>query len=204
MNTKLIIAVVIGALVTLPSFAEGKDGNQNAIDVGSLPGGNKDGNQSGDKTVTSKQYVDSNIAQKQAIITKKANNNTAMTFPTAPGGTPGSRVINTEVGTSTSDTGLATTGAINTALNAKQEKITGGTSGDVVLYNQSGGISGDSKGVYNAGSAYAGQTNKLVEAQHVNSAVTNGFNAHLTCANPSDGCTLWEVNQLSGTYVPQN
>lgn len=180
MQIRLTVAAMVGAFVVMPSFA---------VD--------------GDKTVTSKQYVDSNIAQKQQIISKRANSNTAMTFPTTTGGAPGERKINTAMGTSTSDSGLATTGAINTALNNKQEKITGGTSGDVVLYNQSGGISGDSKGVYNSTGTYTSQSQKLVEAQHVNDAVTSGFNAHLTCANPPD-CTLWNVNELSGTYVPQN
>ena len=196
MQTKLIIAVVIGALVTLPSFAEGKDGNQNAIDMGAP--------KCGDKTVTSKQYVDSNIAKKQQIISKRNNSNTAMTFPTTTGGAPGERVINTDLGSSTSDSGLATTGAINTALNGKQELISNGTRGDVVLYNNAGGISGDSKGVYNSSNSYDSQPTKLVEAQHVNDAVAAGFSAHITCANPSDGCTLWTINPLSGTYVPQN
>ena len=161
----------------------------------------------GDNVVSSKSYVDSGISQKQNILTKKSSANYVVTFPTTTGGTPGSRIIQTTVATGTD---LVTRGGVNTALNAKQEKITGGTSGDVVLYNTSGGISGDSKGVYNANAAYSGQTTKLVEAQHVNGAIARGFNAHLTCAetNPSNAneCWIYNVNTLNAntnTYVPE-
>ncbi|MBO7509260.1 MAG: hypothetical protein J6T57_03225 [Alphaproteobacteria bacterium] len=161
----------------------------------------------GENVVTSKTYVDSGISQKQNIITKKATANQVMTFPTTTGGMPGARTIQTSV---SSGTDLVTRGGVNTALNAKQNKISGGTSGDVVVYNSSGGISGDSKGVYNASSAYSGQTQKLVEAQHVNGAVANGFNAHLTCSSPANGnttnCDLWQINTLNAAtnaYVPE-
>jgi len=152
----------------------------------------------GENIPTSRAYVDSNVATKQAILSAQSAN-TAVTFPTTTGGTPGTRTINTSLGTSTSDTGLATTGSINTELNKKQGNING-TANTVVTYTgSSGGVS--SKGVYSSGSAYSGQTSNLTEAQHVNAAVQNGFNAHLTCANQD--CTLWNVNTLSGTYVPQ-
>ena len=152
----------------------------------------------GQNIPTSRAYVDSNVATKQAILSANGAN-TAVTFPTTTGGTPGTRTINTSLGTSTSDTGLATTGSINTELNKKQGNING-TANTVVTYTgSSGGVS--SKGVYSSGSAYSGQTGALTEAQHVNAAVQNGFNAHLTCANQD--CTLWNVNTLSGTYVPQ-
>ena len=153
----------------------------------------------GENIPTSRAYVDANIATKQAVLPRQGTENVAVTFPTTTGGTPGTRTINTILGSSTSDSGLSTTGAVNTALNAKQGTITG-TANSVVTYTGTqGGIS--SKGVYNSGNAYSGQTGSLAEAQHVNSAVANGFNAHLTCANQD--CTLWNVNTVSGTYVPQ-
>ena len=152
----------------------------------------------GQNIPTSKAYVDSNVATKQAILSANGAN-TAVTFPTTTGGTPGTRTINTSLGSSTSDTGLATTGSINTELNKKQGNING-TANTVVTYTgTSGGTS--QKAVYSSGSAYSGQTSNLTEAQHVNAAVQNGFNAHLTCAN--NDCTLYNVNTLSGTYVPQ-
>ena len=150
---------------------------------------------------TSRAYVDANVSTKQGILQKQSSNNVAVTFPTTVGGTPGTRTINTSLGSSTSDTALATTGAINTGLNAKQGNING-TANTVVTYTgTSGGTA--SKAVYNSGSAYDGQTTNLTEAQHVNTAVQNGFNAHLSCNNAPD-CTLWNVNTLSGTYVPQS
>ena len=160
----------------------------------------------GENIVSSKAYVDSGVAQKQRIISKVANANTAMLFPTTTGERPQERVISTEVG---NDTNLVTRGGVNTALNTKQETVNGvtGAANKVVLYNSNGGLSGSgnpAKGIYSSTGTYSGQTANLVEAGHVNAAVKNGFNAHLTCANPNDGCTLYNVNTLSSTYVPQN
>ena len=183
MQTRTLFTSVIAALIAVPVFA-----------ADPTPG---------DKTVTSKQYVDSNIAQKQDIITKKADANYSMTFPTTTGGAPGQRQIITNFNNvGTSDTTLATSGAIKTELNKKQVKLGLGNPGDVVAYGQQPGEI-MAVPVYDSTGSYADQERGLVEAQHVNGAVTNGFNAHITCANPPD-CTLWQVNQLSGTYVPQN
>ena len=168
----------------------------------------------GENIVTSKTYVDSGISQKQGIISKASNNNSAMLFPTATGGTPQARTIQTSLGTGTD---LVTRGAINTALNGKQETVNGvsGSASKVVLYNASGGLSGTNnpaKGVYDDTAAYNG--NNLVEAQHVNGAVATGFNAHLTCAEcgglplnqcTTSNCNLWQINTLNATtntYVP--
>jgi hypothetical protein len=157
----------------------------------------------GENIPTSRAYVDSNIATKQGILSHQQSDNVAVTFPTTAGGTPGTRTINTSLGSSTSDTSLATTGAINTALSHKQAKING-TANTVITYTGSEGGTG-SKAVYNSTNAYSGQTGSLAEAQHVNGAVVKGFNAHLTCADPDDGCLLWDVNTLStsNVYVPE-
>lgn len=154
----------------------------------------------GENIPTSRAYVDVNVSTKQGILQKQNSDNVAVTFPTTVGGTPGARTINTSLGTSTSDTGLATTGAINTELNKKQGNING-TANTVVTYTGSAGGTSQ-KAVYNSGSAYSGQTGSLTEAQHVNAAVQNAFNAHLSCANQE--CSLYQVNTLSGTYVPQS
>lgn len=175
-QTNLIFAGALAAIVTNAALAEGQN------------------------IVTSRAYVDSAVATKQPVLSGQSNTNYAVTYPTSTGGTPSSRLINESMGSSTSDTGLATTGAINTALNGKQQNING-TANTVVTYTGTSGGTG-SKAVYSSGSAYSGQTGNLTEAQHVNSAVTNGFNAHLTCKNSPD-CTLYDVNTLSGTYVPQ-
>ena len=158
--------------------------------------------------VTSKAYVDDQVATKQPNLAGSGAN-VAVTFPSEPGGTPNSRDIGTTV---TTGDALVTTGGVNTALNAKQKKIGSGgaggsgANGDVVTYTGTAGTV-SSKGVYNSGAAYSGQTGKLVEAQHVNAAVTNGFNNHMTCYQNQPGtnkCWLYTMNDMSGgTYVPQ-
>ena len=160
----------------------------------------------GDPIVTSKKYVDNAVATRQPLIGGMGSDQ-ALTYPETTGGTPGSRTIYESVGSDTDDTNLVTRGGVVRALDAKQDKVTG-TSGAVVMYNNNGRITGDSKGVYNANSTYNSQTQNLVEAQHVNAAITNGINAHLTCAqtDPNDPsyCLLYNVNTLSGTYMPHN
>ena len=158
----------------------------------------------GDKRVTSRSYVDAQVATKQQKITTTGTNK-AVTYPEQAGGQPTSRTINTDLGSSTSDTNLVTTGAINDALNNKQGKISGAQN-TVMTYGNGQGATPGSKPVYAAGNYNA---NALVEAQHVNSAVASGFNAHLTCreyegANNTGDCLLWDVNSLSTSthYVP--
>lgn len=157
-----------------------------------------------DKHVTSKGYVDTQVATKQPKITTTGTNK-AVTYPTQAGGQPTVRVINTDLGSSTEDTNLAETGAINRKLNDKQGKF-GGAQNTVMTYGNGQGATPGSKPVYAAGNYNA---NALVEAQHVNSAVATGFNSHLTChtyegANNTGDCLLWDVNPLSTSthYVP--
>ena len=184
MQPKTILASVIAALVVTPSIATVTETDR--------------------KTVTSKGYVDTTAATKQAKFTTTGTDK-AVTYPATSGGTPTSRTINSAVGSSTSDTNLVTTGAVNSALNTKQGLISG-TNGNVMTYGSGNGANPGSKAVYN-GSTY--NSAALVEAQHVNGAVTRGFNAHLTCAEyqtPNDSsspCLIWNVNSLNGgTYVP--
>ncbi|MBO7509532.1 MAG: hypothetical protein J6T57_04635 [Alphaproteobacteria bacterium] len=161
--------------------------------------------------VTSKSYVDTAVAEKQAKIPGKESTNIALTYPSTTGGTPGERTIYDSVGTSTSDTGLVTRGAVVSALQNKQDTITGGTSGSVAVYNSSGGISGNSKGIYNSTNAYSGQTTYLTQADHVNTAIKNGLNQHLSCAGWPDSipvaertdanCWTYRMNTLANDAV---
>jgi hypothetical protein len=96
-----------------------------------------------------------------------------------------------------------------TGRDAKQDLING-TAGTVVTYTGTAGQMTETA-VYDETSAYSGQEDSLAEVQHVNDAVTNAFNAHITCheyvANAeetAENCLLWDVNNLSGTYVPQS
>ena len=148
----------------------------------------------GENVVSSKAYVDASVATKQAALAGSGAN-VAVTFPATAGGTPNSRTIGTTV---TTGDNLVTTGGVNTALNEKQQKING-TADTVVTYTGTAGGTGQ-KAVYNSSGAYA--AGALAEAQHVNDTVIEGFNSHLTCANPNDGCTLWQMNTLTGTIVP--
>ena len=137
-------------------------------------------------------------------------NGSAITY----GGSAGAyneRAIVTSVGTNTSDPSLPTAGAVVKGLNGKQEAITGGTSGNLVAYSGTGGSVGVQQ-VYKTNASYASQPTALVQAQHVNAATQNAFNAVMTCNqhDPSvaeadwsnENCWLWQVNNLSGTYVP--
>ena len=158
-------------------------------------------------TLTSKDYVDTAVAGKQPVITGLTNGS-AITY----GGSAGAyneRAIVTTVGTSTTATSLPTAGAVVTGLNGKQAAIDGGTSGNLVAYSGTGGSVGVQQ-VYKTNASYASQPTALVQAQHVNAATQNAFNAVMECTDwPDDvphtdeNCWLWQVNHLSGTYVPE-
>ena len=158
----------------------------------------------GENIVTSKHYVDTEVATKQPNLAGPGSN-VAVTFPDSTGGTPNERTIGTSV---TTGTNLVTTGGVNTALNEKQQKISGDAN-TVVTYTGTSGGTGQ-KAVYSSSGSYTASA--LAEAGHVNSAVTNGFNAHITCSNcggaatcNTSNCLLYSINDLTGgTYVPHN
>ena len=157
-------------------------------------------------TLTSKDYVDTAVAAKQPKIS--GTNGSAITYG-ASAGAYNERAIVTSVGTDANATSLPTAGAVVKGLNGKQEAIIGGTSGNLVAYSGTGGSVGVQT-VYKTNATYASQPTALVQAQHVNAATQNAFNAVMTCTDwPDDvphtdeNCWLWQVNHLSGTYVPE-
>lgn len=187
MNKKTLFASLIATLVVIPAFAT-------------------DPTPAERKTVTSKVYVDTQLTQKQNLIPKKTGSSTqVMLYPNTLGGTPDSRVVSQTLG---DDTNLATRGAINSALNTKQDKITGGTPGNVVTYNSGGGLTNTGTGIYKTNVSYTGQEDTLITADTLNTTMENSFNAHITCAdtNPDTGdCWLYEINQLDAStnkYLP--
>lgn len=92
---------------------------------------------------------------------------------------------------------------VDSEVGKKQNKIGGDTADTVITNTGQEGVVG-SKGVYKTTTAYNSQTNSLIEANHANSAIQNGLNAHVTCYESENGeCILWSINQLSGTYLPQ-
>lgn len=157
------------------------------------------------KIVTTQGYVDDLAATKQDKLS--GTSGYAVTYGASAGQTD-SRQIVTTLGTSEAATTLPTTGAVVAGLNAKQN-ILNGSANTVVTYTGTAGGTG-SRGIYQSSGSYSSQTNNLAEAGHVNTAVANAFNAHLTCnryATPGDtssDCLLWDVNTLSGTYMPEN
>ena len=159
------------------------------------------------KTVTTQTYVDELAATKQQKL--EGSNGSVVTYGVQSGVT-GERAIDSSLANATtSDTSIPTTGAVLTALNAKQNLMSG-TANTVVTYTGSSGGVG-SRAIYQDSGSYNSQTSALAEAGHVNAAVTNAYNAHITChqydssgAQTAEHCLTWDVNNLSGTYIPQN
>ncbi len=159
-----------------------------------------------ENVVTTKTYVDTMVNAKQDKLS--GTSGYAVTYGATDGAT-GSKAIVGILGTDTSAETLPTTGAVVTGLNAKQDAFNG-TPNTVVTYTSTAGTVGETA-VYDETSAYSGQEDSLAEVQHVNSAITNAFNAHITCneyvsgaARTPENCLLWDVNDLSGTYIPQS
>ena len=162
------------------------------------------------KTVTSKKYVDDQIATKQAILNANGTDlrdNVVMYTDTA-GEVTSKPISNTLTGNNI-DSNLPTVGAVNTGLATKQNEIGAGTAaGNVVTYTGNAGTVGE-KAVYNSSATY--NQNALIEANHANTAIRTGLNDHLTCApngtDPATGnCWLWQINdQAANTvYTPHN
>ena len=95
---------------------------------------------------------------------------------------------------------------VDNLVSQKQDKIGGDTAGTVITNTGTEGTVGK-KGVYKTTTAYSSQTGSLIEANHANTAIQNGLNRHVTCADPvgasASDCLLWGINQLSGIYLPQ-
>ena len=103
---------------------------------------------------------------------------------------------------------VASKAYVRSKLDEKQDNIGGGTEGTVITNTGTAGTVG-SKGVYKTGgtTTYSAQTTHLIEAAQANTAIQNGLNAHVTCnhtdPNNNNDCDLWQINTLSGTYMPQ-
>lgn len=189
MKTKIILTgTVLGAIATAgAAYAEGEN------------------------IVTSKHYVDTEVAKKQNDIGKQDSANIVVTYPTTVGGTTGTREITTALA---DDNKLVTRGAINTALNTKEDNITG-TANNVVTYGENGnGLNSTGKAVYASSGTYsAAQQAALIQAGDVNSGIAAGYNAHITCSDcggaatcDTTNCLLYSINPLSTNtaYLPTN
>jgi len=179
--------IVITALFAIPSYATDAEDR---------------------KTVTSKKYVNDQIATKQPILNANGTdlrNNVVMY--TNQAGEVTSKPISTTLSGTGIDNNLPTVGAVNTGLATKQNEIGAGTaSGNVVTYTGSPGTVGE-KPVYNSNATY--NQNALIEANHANSAIRTGLNNHLTCAGTqgeNGPCWLWQINDqaVNTVYTPHN
>ncbi len=107
-------------------------------------------------------------------------------------------VYATEEGQQVADVKVTSKTYVRNQVDAKQNKIGAGTNGSVVTYTGNEGVVGE-KAVYNESASY--NSGALVEAGQVNSAIQNGINNHLECAETRDGtCVLWRIKTLSGTH----
>lgn len=113
----------------------------------------------------------------------------------------------TDGNNTTNDQNIVTSKSYVKAELDKKQGLIGDGPADTVITNTGTAGTVGSKGVYKTTTAYSSQTDSLIEANHANTAIQNGLNAHVTCADPVGGsaseCILWSINQLSGTYLPQ-
>lgn len=160
------------------------------------------------KTVTSQQYVDTKLAEKQPILESRSGDYVVLYPKTgdADGEVGAREIVSDTAAYDNRDTELLTAGVANRLLQIKQDIIEGtaNNSGDVITYNGTYGGTAF-KPVYKPTGTFAAQKNALVEADQVNSAIIDGFNAHVTCGGTMDGeCVLWRINPLNTSYFPQN
>ena len=94
---------------------------------------------------------------------------------------------------------------VDTQVATKQNKIpaantNSGTPGtSVVMYTGTAGTIGE-RGIYSGTSYTSGDANKLVTAASLNgtgAAIPTITTSKLECANPNDGCTLWQISDQS-------
>jgi hypothetical protein len=162
------------------------------------------------KTVTSKKYVDDQIATKQPILNPNNTNlRDNVVMYTNQAGTVAAKPISTTLSGTGIDNDLPTVGAVNTGLADKQNKISG-TSGNVVTYTSNAGTLGE-HAVYKTTTTYdTTNAGALVEANHANSAIAKGLNEHLSCAgypnnDSTQPCWLWQINdQAAGTVYTEH
>ena len=177
MKRNLLYYGALGMIMSIPAYA--------TLETDQLP--------------TSKAYTDAQLNTVQDAFAGLGENK-LMTYPTTAGGTPGSRDIVTTLGTpnasgdytNTTDTTVATRGAINTGLSNKQDTLHG-TSGYAVLGTGTAGTLSE-KAIYGTGTQFE---DALIETGTLNQAVIDAVNSELTLVNengqPDSNGTLWKI-----------
>ena len=184
-----LISVILAAFVGFSAIADDEPG-QNTVPA---------------NAVTSKAYVDFQISQKQPILNAEGTDltNNVVMYTDEAGTVEAKPISNTLTGNNIGDN-LPTVGAVNTGLAGKQANIPAGTTaGNVVTYSGNEGQVGE-KAVYNASASY--NANALVQANHVNDAIQQGLNSHLTCVTSdkdpaTNQCWVYEINTQAANTV---
>ena len=165
------------------------------------------------KTVTTVSYVTGALNGKQEKLS--GQDGYAVIYDTNGAPNDEREILNTTTAfnnAAADSDALVQTGVVYSKVNDKQAEINAGAN-TAVTYGSTAGAVG-SKGIYQSSGAYNSTTQAyLAQADHVNGAVQNAMQAHLTCdvcaggANtcPATSCLLWGVhNDLNGTYVPHS
>ena len=106
------------------------------------------------------------------------------------------------------DTQKATTKAyVDDLVDTKQAKIPAGTANTVLISPETAGGTPRSRAIYQNGDTWNSTSQqKLLQAGQANTAIQNGLNGHLTCAQEingsGSGCLYWTINSANGTYMP--
>ena len=141
---------------------------------------------------TSKSYTDAQMDTRQPKFSGLGNDK-LMLYSDTTDGVVVSRDIVTTLGTGTTATTVPTRGAVRTGLNTKQD-ILNGTAGSVVTYTGTTG-SLAAKPVY---SSTNNIKTALIEADDLNSVITNAVNSSLT---PVSGIG-WRINTVENLTLP--
>ena len=140
---------------------------------------------------TSKSYTDAQLNGRQPQFANLGNNK-LMLYSDTTNGAVTSRDIVTTLGDSTTADSVPTRGAINTALATKQNTLNG-TAGWVVENTGTAG-SVKAKPVYSTTDNYK---TALVEADDLNTIITNAVNSELT--EVAEG---WQINTVGNLTLP--
>ena len=144
--------------------------------------------------LTSKNYVDTTLGARQDIIPAQSGAKAVTT--TSNAGEIAPRDVKTNLGSNTNDAGLPTVGAVNTALNGKQDEIPAVNANTAITYTGTAGEIGR-KGIYQDTGTYNAQQDNLIDAGTFNAALKNGLDNEFVCVDrdPDSGnCWLWKIN----------
>lgn len=147
--------------------------------------------------LTSKNYVDTTLGARQDIIPAQSGAKAVTT--TSNAGEIAPRDVKTNLGSNTNDAGLPTVGAVNTALNGKQDEIPAVNANTVITYTGTAGEIGR-KGIYQDTGTYTAQQDNLIDAGTFNAALKNGLDNEFVCVDrdPDSGnCWLWKIHNAT-------